>query len=100
MVRVLRRNVLVDMGELTNLVGAKLIEVPEAYKRINSRGKIVHVADGCRILDKSHIGRECVIGVIRHADNRIPPRQAKEMGLNEHWHFIVPETQIHTVLEA
>lgn len=100
--RVLRKNVLIDSGELIDPSFAPkggLIAIPEICKRINNRGVILGVAKGCRIISQKEVGKTCILKVEHHDDYRIKPRLSKRMGLKPTWHFIIPEDCIHAVIE-
>lgn len=100
--KVLRRNVLIDSGELVDPYfkkGDGLIQVPDICKRINNFGIIISVAKGCRLLDERDVGKKCVLKVERHEDYRVKPRVSARFGLKPTWHFIIPESCIHAVIE-
>lgn len=99
MIKPLRRLVLVDVGPVINALGAKLIETPDCYKRMNSMGRIVNVGSRCRTVTQSDIGKKCILGLIKAEGDRIGPKSAKSMGLKEHWHCLTSETRIISVLE-
>ena len=97
--KMLRKNVLVDTGERVNMLGSKLIETPAHYRPLNSVGKIVDVAAKCQRLSAKDVGKKVLLGLVRHADSRIPPADAKRFGLKPHWHFICHENAVQLVIE-
>lgn len=94
MLRMMRRNVLVDSGERQNVLGSVLIETPDAYKRLNSTGVIVDVAPGCRVVSHADIGSRCVVGLAKSDMERLTPDQAEACGLSKTWHFICHESKL------
>lgn len=95
----MRRNVLVDLGPTTDLLGSELIITPDFYKRINSMGKIVSVGSGCKHIRPEDEGKTCTIGIEHDPDRRINPVDSKRMGLDPHWHFIMLEDDIQVRLD-
>jgi co-chaperonin GroES (HSP10) len=94
--KMMRRNVLVNTGPTTNLVGAKLVELPDYYKRKNSRGHVVAVGPKCvRVNAATDIGREVVIGIETDPERWISPTHGKAYGLADGcWHAIVSEDKL------
>jgi len=99
MLRMLRKNVLIDFGPVVNTLGAKLIETPDVYKRVNNIGEIMSVGSRCSRLGSSDIGKKCVVNVIKDMEMRLPPAACEKAGLKRHWHFIVHESRIQVLLE-
>lgn len=99
--KVLRSNVLVDTGELVDPTcanGTSLI-VPDICKRINNFGIILGIAKGCKFIDKSMVGKKCLLKANHHDDYRIRPRTSEKCGLKKTWHFIIDEEFIQAVID-
>jgi len=92
--KMMRKNVLVSTGPTTNLVGAKLVELPDYYKRKNSRGHVVAVGPKCVRLGATDIGSEVVIGIETDPERWISPTHSKAYGLADGWHAIVSEDKL------
>lgn len=99
MLKMIRKNVLVDLGPPCNVLGANLIEVPDKYKRISSRGKIVSVGHHCQSIEQDAVGKECIIGINHNPESKFNPKTSEKLGLKPHWHFIIHEKLIHTILD-
>lgn len=98
MLKMVRKNVLVDLGPPTNLLGAKLIELPDKYKRINSEGHILGFGPQCRKIGSGSIGKKCVIGINHNPETKLNPQLSKTFGLEPHWHFMVHEDLIEVLI--
>lgn len=99
MLKMLRKNVLVDLGPPANVLGADKIKIPDKYKRIDSRGTILSIGPQCQLLEQSAVGEECFIGINQNSEGRFNPRASEALGLKPHWHFIVPEKLVQVTLE-
>lgn len=97
--KAMRRNVIIDTGDVINQLGADLIETPQKYKRINNIGTIVSVGPECILLDESCVGKRCIMEVEHHCDNRWNPIMCMRAGLNKSWHFNVTEDKISAILD-
>ena len=93
MLKMMRRNVLVFTGKLTNVLGAELIDTPDYYKRKDSKGWVVSMGPKCN-LGKLYIGKCVVIGVEQDAERWISPTHSVAYGLREGWHAIMHEDKL------
>lgn len=98
MIRMMRKNVLVGLGNTINRLGAELIETPDIYKQIDSRGKILSVGSKCKKIKQEDIGKECLIDIIHFSEYRLSPKLCAQYGL-EGWNFIVNEDNIQLLME-
>lgn len=98
MIKMLRRNVLVDCGQKIGRYDTAL-EQHEDYKRVNSMGTILNVGPDCRLLNASAVGKKCILGIVKGEDNLIVPRHAPSYGLPPAYYFIAPENKIQIVME-
>jgi hypothetical protein len=97
--KAVRANVIIDSGKVINQLGAELIETPDQYKRLNNMGKIISIGPECSYLTSQDIGKTCVVGVDRYAENRINPLTSQAIGLSPTWHYNVHESKIVCLLE-
>lgn len=100
--KVLRSNVLIDTGELVDPSAVSkntTLTIPDICKRINNFGIILAVAKGCRFLDKSMVGKRCIVKADHHTDSRIRPRISASLGLKKTWHFIINEDFVHAIID-
>lgn len=99
MKKLLRRNLLIDLGKPIDQLGADIIITPDKYKRLDNFGVIRNVSPGCRLFSKSDIGKKVICSTFHREDSRFSPTQSVKLSLNPHWHFIIPEQYIDALLE-
>lgn len=98
--KMLRRNVLIDLGPAVNVLGSTLIETPDVLKRMNAKGKILSVGPKCLKLDPDMVGQEVIIETVTNQERVLLPRHAEAFGLKPHWHAIAHEDKISLLLES
>lgn len=96
----LRRNVLVDLGESAANWASEVVVAPEAYKRLNNTGKILSVANQCEKLTADDIGKQAFIRGRNDVEGRLmDPAFSRACGLVGHWHVILHEQDVIAVVE-
>lgn len=98
--KMLRRNVLLDMGELVGRYKTVLVELPDTSKAINIMGNIVSVAKGCRQFGEKDIGKKVIMKIFHDGDSRFSPEMSEQLGLKKHWHVIAHEEKLQCYIEG
>lgn len=96
--KMLRRNILIETGEMVSAYNT-FLEIPDEYKRINVQAKIVSVGEKCRLFSSKDVGKNVVMGVTRDMDQRFSPEHSERLGLNPYWHFIMHEDKLICEIE-
>lgn len=97
--KMMRKNVLVKVGQLQNTLGAKLVELPDKYKLKPSRGFICDVGPKCVRFGDKDIGNEVVVGIEHDAERWISPTHSEQYGMSRDWHVIMHEDKIAYEIE-
>lgn len=93
----MRRMVLVDLGNQINHLGSTLIETADKYKRVPNTGTIISIGPKCRQIKREDLGRECLVPVICY-DDRLSPLASELVGLKKHWHAMVLEDDVELMI--
>lgn len=97
--KMLRQNVLVDLGGAIAPWDESIIVAPGAYKRVNVKGRIVSVAGGCRLFNEKDFGRTVVVEPVEDLNRRMSPDQAAGFGLRPSWHVIAHENNVQIAID-
>ena len=99
MLKMLRKNLLVDTGDLVSPIASNVIVYPDEYKKVNVRGTIKSVGPACRMFGAGDVGKEVVVQSFHSSDHNLSPTASEAVGLAKHWHFIAHEDRVQIAIE-
>lgn len=99
MLRMMRRNVMVDLGPAVAGWDSDIIVAPDDYTKVNLIGSIIAVGPKCRLFRATDLGKRVAVQAIQDGDRRFSPRQSLDLGLPAHWHVIAFEEKVLFAME-
>jgi uncharacterized ferredoxin-like protein len=98
MLKMMRRNVLIDTGGLQGPFGLDKIICPDIYKRKQVMGTIVGVGPKCRMFSDADLGRKVIFRAQHAYDLEISDKVAPRYGLAATFHLIAFEEDVTAML--